>query len=147
MTSTWPSHRELWTSIILPYLPFGQGVLRGPLELWLWMSIILRFGQGVLHSGPLEDRQHVGLVLGIHLLRISQGGFQEDLRLEALGLPRDLLWILHHKTLELASTFGIRPPRSRLFYVGCWNLIVGFTAELEVDISRCNWMGYKNQQA
>ena len=67
-----------------------------------------------------------------------QGGFQEDLCLEALGLPRDLLRTLHHKTLELASTFGIRPPRSRLFYVGCWNLTVGFTAELEVDISRCN---------
>jgi hypothetical protein len=37
--------------------------------------------------------------------------------------------------MEFVSTIGIRPPISRLFYVGCWNLIVGLTVELEVDIS------------
>ena len=115
MTSPWPSHRELWTSILLPYLPFGQGVLRGPLELWLWMSIILRFGQGVLHSGPLEDRQHVGVIIITDLWGISQGGFQEDLRLEALVLPWDILGVAEDFASQLVSTVGLRPDLSRLF--------------------------------
>ena len=79
------------------------------------MSIILRFGQGVLHRGPLEDGLHVGVILTTDLWGISQGGFQEDLRLEALGLPWAILRVAEDFASQLVSTVGLRPDLSRLF--------------------------------